>query len=103
MISPFLLALPSVQGTLAAVTVYGQIPLGFTQTVSTNNPTTTLAAYNDTILIPPPVPNPLPANAFTLELPAAAADFAGLSIRQPGSFYGFSIEMSVITQVGELP
>ncbi|KAJ7635000.1 glycoside hydrolase family 79 protein [Roridomyces roridus] len=83
----------------AAVTVANQIPLGILSAVS---PTATqLAAYNNTVLQPPPVPNPAPATAFTLTLPAASTNVpqGQLSIEIPGSFYGFSIEMSVLTQI----
>jgi hypothetical protein len=85
------------------VTVYGQIPLGLTasQTASSSNaPTTTPAAYNDTRLVPPPIPSPVPANAFTLSLQQSSTAVNGLSIPHVGgSFWGFSIEMSVISQV----
>ncbi len=89
--------------SVRAVTIYnqaGQQPVG-TATGSGAVPTTTLAAYDARILNPPPLPNPLPANAFGIQLPAQASGMNGLSIPQSGAFYGFSVEMSVVTQVSE--
>ena len=88
-----------------AVTVYnqaGQQPIG-TATSSGTAPTSTstLAAYDARILNPPPLPNPLPANAFGIQLPAQASGMNALSIPLSGAFYGFSVEMSVVTQVSE--
>ena len=88
----------------AQVTVYGQIAFGVTATKSASSnasaPTTTPAAYNDTRLTPPPIPSPVPANAFTLTLQQSSTAVNGLSIPHVGgSFWGFSIEMSVISQV----
>ncbi|KAI8977819.1 glycoside hydrolase family 79 protein [Trametes punicea] len=60
---------------------------------------TGLAAYNPVYLEPPPIPNPPPANQFTINLPNGAANMPGLSIPQAGTFFGFSIEMSVATQL----
>jgi hypothetical protein len=83
----------------AEVTVYGQIPMGIT---SATNPTATKpAAYNTTVLNPPPVPNPPIGTNFTLVLQASNASVYPLSISLKGSFYGFSIEMSVISQLSE--
>lgn len=89
----------------AQITVYGQKPLG-QATATTSNAAapavTTYAAYNDTTLIPPPVPNPAISTNFTLSLTRDAATTAGLSIPHVGAaFFGFSIEMSVINQVRE--
>jgi hypothetical protein len=87
--------------THAAITVYYQTPLGLvtaTNTASAAN-YTGAAAYDPTVLTPPALPNPLPANTFTVNLQSSAGAVPGLSIPQSGSFYGFSIEMSVITQV----
>ncbi|RXW22272.1 hypothetical protein EST38_g3572 [Candolleomyces aberdarensis] len=79
--------------------VYGQIPLG--QTRSADNPQATkAAAYNDTLLTPPAVPSPAPVPNFQLQLQRDAANTPGLSIpHNGGAFWGFSIEMSVISQV----
>jgi len=87
--------------TRAQITVYGQIPLA--QTLSASDPTaTTLAAYNDTMLVPPPIPLPPPPNVYTLQLQRDASAVTGLSMPHVGaSFFGFSIEMSVINQVCE--
>ena len=58
------------------------------------------AAYNPTTLIPPPPPGPqaLPTQ-FAILIPNAVPP--GASIPQNGSFFGFSIEMSVVNQVGK--
>jgi len=63
-------------------------------------PSPTLAAYDETQLEPPPIPTAL-NRTFTLELVRDAQDVVGLSIpRWSGaSFFGFSIEMSVVNQV----
>ncbi|GLB45268.1 putative glycosyl hydrolase family 79 C-terminal beta domain [Lyophyllum shimeji] len=94
----------------AAVTVYGQIPFGqtsaatsVTATGSSASPTNAppgavLAAYDETVLRPPNPPQDQ-ALSFTLNLAQSNASVAGLSIMQHGSFYGFSIEMSVVTQI----
>lgn len=91
--------------TARAVTVYGQIPLGQTSSATGANPEATakslLAAYDETLLTPPALPNDRAPTAFTLNLQASNASVNGISIMQHGSFYGFSIEMSVITQVSE--
>ena len=88
----------------ASVTVYNQLALGFTATPTGSNAAaaTTPAAYNNTRLVPPSIPNPPPANAFTLTLQNDASAVTGLSIPHVGvGFWGFSIEMSVIGQVRE--
>jgi len=95
--------------TAHAVTVYGQIPLA--QTIGANPSagtalpaTRTLAAYDKTVLNPPALPSPPPAAAYTLSLQKDAGAVNGLSIPHVGgSFWGFSIEMSVISQVCEYP
>lgn len=99
------LALYAIDGALA-VTVYSQIPFGFmTTTASAGAPSQTVAAaYNDTILVPPAIPSPPPSMAFTLALATDSnAATSPLSIPQSGSFLGFSIEMSVVTQVSKCP
>ncbi|KAI9058982.1 glycoside hydrolase family 79 protein [Trametes sanguinea] len=60
---------------------------------------TGLAAYNPVFLEPPAIPNPPPANQFTIALPNAAAGMNALSVPQAPTFFGFSIEMSVATQL----
>lgn len=95
--------------THAAVTVYnptGQGPMnGGTETASSGTATATAAAanytgsaaYDPTVLKPPPFPDPLPNMTFPIQL--YSSGMQGLSIPIPGSFYGFSIEMSVTNQV----
>lgn len=93
----FLVAL----GTARAVTVYGQggqQPIG---TATTTLPVPSSAAFDTRVLNPPPLPDPLPANQFGIQLAASASNVQGLSIPQSGAFYGFSVEMSVVTQVSE--
>ncbi|KAI0742958.1 hypothetical protein C8Q80DRAFT_1273535 [Daedaleopsis nitida] len=99
----FFLLLAAFGTTHAQVTIYGQegqkqVAAGTGTAVPAPVQTTVLAAYNTRILDPPPLPNPLPANQFGIQLAADAADVAGLSIPQSGAFYGFSVEMSVVTQ-----
>ncbi|KAL7278757.1 hypothetical protein ACG7TL_007764 [Trametes sanguinea] len=86
-----------------AVTVYGQQPI-LTSTTTSFAPGATytgLAAYDPRILDPPPLPDPLPPNQFGIQLSASASNVQGLSIPLSGSFFGFSVEMSVVTQVSE--
>ncbi|KAJ7691770.1 glycoside hydrolase family 79 protein [Mycena rosella] len=81
----------------ASITVYGQIPMGVTSALSAT--ATVAAAYNTTVLNPPEVPDPGPATSFTLSIPSANTSVTKLSIPIKGTFYGFSVEMSVITQL----
>ncbi|KAJ7359116.1 glycoside hydrolase family 79 protein [Mycena albidolilacea] len=81
----------------ASVTVYGQVPIGISSALAPTG--TVAAAYNDTTLQPPAVPSPAPPTAFTLSLQAANKTVTGLSIPIHGTFFGFSVEMSVITQL----
>ncbi|KAF5334902.1 hypothetical protein D9611_009930 [Ephemerocybe angulata] len=84
----------------AAVTVYGQIPFGQTATGAAAQPTRVVNAFNDTVLNPPPIPNPPLPTAFPLALQRDVASTPGLSTPHVGGgFFGFSIEMSVINQV----
>lgn len=98
----------------ASVTVYGQIPLAQASTASVSGTSsgvssaaaasyTGSAAYDPTILVAPDPPSPAPAMQFTIELQSATASVQGLSIPQAGTFYGFSVEFSVINQVCEYP
>jgi hypothetical protein len=81
----------------AQVTVYRQNPF---ETVTADNAVYTgLAAYDPTILIPPPVPDPSIPKQFAVQVTNGGVP--GLSIRQHGGFFGFSIEMSVVNQVCE--
>ena len=96
-----------------AVTVYNQIPLGVMSASQAEAATATatdaapqasytgLEAYNPATLTPPPIPNPPPPTQFQLALMPTADLVGGISIQTPSSFFGFSIEMSVATQVSE--
>lgn len=85
-----------------AVTIYGQQPVGQTLTSAAPGAAYTgYLAYNPTVLNPPPLPNPLPPTQFNVALQPSADQVNGLSIPISGSFWGFSIETSVITQVCE--
>lgn len=86
-----------------AVTVYSQQPLGQTQSASASTSAdpasyTGYQAYNPTTLNPPPLPSPLPANQFGIQLQSSAQAVNGLSIPTGGSLFGLSIETSVINQ-----
>lgn len=82
-----------------AVTLYNNHG-AITSTVTAANATYTgMEAYNPTTLTPPPLPSPAPPNAFNIALTAAPP--TGLSIKHNGSFFGFSIEFSVLNQVCE--
>ena len=94
-----------------AVTVYGvggpQQTLGVGGTASAASitsavpPAYTAPAFNNVVLQAPPVPEPPIATQFGITLQASASNVVGLSIPQSGAFYGFSVEFSVVTQVGE--
>ncbi|KAF9234870.1 glycoside hydrolase family 79 protein [Melanogaster broomeanus] len=95
LVHSFLLAIGAVQ---AAVTAYGthvQQPMGTVTAASAAY--TGAATYNNVILTPPPVPSPPPPTSFDVKLQTGIVP--GLSIPQHGSFFGFSIEFSVSTQV----
>ncbi|KAF5371018.1 hypothetical protein D9615_010018 [Tricholomella constricta] len=110
MLLPSLLALGLLSTTARAVTVYGQIPFGQTSGLASatagadgavptaDSFTKLLAAYDETTLRPPQPPQEQ-SLTFTLNLAASNVSVPNLSIMQHGSFYGFSIEMSVITQL----
>ncbi|KAI0791078.1 glycoside hydrolase family 79 protein [Abortiporus biennis] len=111
---PLLLVFTTVSAWLAtahpSVTVYGPfgavLPTGASAS-STNVPTPTAAypsgytpaAFNTVELTPPSPPNPPPPMQFAVLLPNDAVHMQNLSIPQSGSFMGFSIETSVVTQV----
>jgi hypothetical protein len=84
----------------AAVTVYGQVPLGLSSAAAAAA-YTPAAEYDSTVLMAPPVPSPA-TSQFAIQLQSSASDVIGLSIPHGGSFWGFSIEFSVINQVREL-
>ncbi|KAJ7303068.1 glycoside hydrolase family 79 protein [Mycena albidolilacea] len=58
---------------------------------------TGVAAYNPTSLSPPPLPSPTVLTTIPINLENSGTP--NLSIKQKGSFIGFSIEMSVTNQV----
>jgi hypothetical protein len=86
----------------ASVTVYYQEPLGSLSASSAAATVTTGAAafYDTTVLQPPPLPSPA-TTQFDIQLQSSASSVNGLSIPQTGSFFGFSVEMSVASQVRE--
>lgn len=99
--------------TAASVTVYGisgieaqePLTLSASSSASSSDPTN-LPAFNSLVLQPPPVPVPAPPTRFVLTVPATTQDAVvddGLmvSVVQNGSFFGFSIEFSVVDQVSE--
>ena len=106
-IHTLLLTLVTALAGAQAVTVYGQggqQPIGTstgTSTATSAIPSSTLAAYDTLVLNPPPLPDPLPPNQFGVQLAADAVNVNGLSIPQSGAFFGFSVEMSVVTQVSK--
>lgn len=87
----------------AQVTVYSQQPLNAQTGTSSADAAsyTGAAAYNPTVLNPPPIPDPLPPMQFRIQLQNGGT--TGVSIVQSGSFVGFSIEMSVANQAREYP
>ncbi|KZS99865.1 glycoside hydrolase family 79 protein, partial [Laetiporus sulphureus 93-53] len=60
---------------------------------------TAAAAYDPTVLNPPPIPDPPPSTQFELQLHNDAGDVQGLSFPMSGALLGFCIEMSVADQV----
>lgn len=87
-------------GLVQSVTIHyapGQTPLG-TGTAAAGAAYTGAAAYNPTTLTPPPVPTSLKRN---FQLSVVPGGVPGLSIKIPGRFFGFSIEMSVVDQIRE--
>ena len=106
------LSLWSATQVAASVTAYGvEGPLQVAAAVPTDGSTTTSAAtnawytalpvYNDVILQAPALPSPAPAMQFGADVQSSAQNVVGISIQHQPGFYGFSIEMSVIDQVGE--
>ncbi|OJA18107.1 hypothetical protein AZE42_11989 [Rhizopogon vesiculosus] len=82
----------------ASVTIYHQLPLGDSTATSAAATYTGAAAYDPTVLTPPPVPTGL-TTQFAIQLSSSSAAVQGLSIPQKGSFMGFSIEFTVINQI----
>lgn len=91
----------NVLGALASVTVYHQLHQQPLSAVSTADAAsyTGAAAYDPTVLEPPPPPNPPIPHTFAIQLQNGGTP--GASIQQNGAFFGFSIEMSVVDQVCE--
>ncbi|KIM79709.1 glycoside hydrolase family 79 protein [Piloderma croceum F 1598] len=81
----------------ANVTVYDYAGPVTTSVSGVQPAYTGLQAYNPIVLNAPPLPTPSPANTFNINLRAAPPP--GLSIKINGSFFGFSIEFSVLNQV----
>lgn len=96
-------------GALGSITVYGPngaSSSGITSGTASASPSASSDSYvppafNTVTLEAPALPTPAPATQFALSLQQSADSVQGLSIDQSGTFYGFSIEMSVVTQVGE--
>ncbi|KAM5530653.1 hypothetical protein V8D89_015674 [Ganoderma adspersum] len=110
--SLFLLSLAALSTRLphaSAVTVYNQdgatvvsaaaTETGAASATATASWLSSLAAYNNVTLTPPALPSPMPSTAFSISVMNSAQDVNGLGIQQAGDFFGFSIEMSVVTQV----
>ena len=98
-----LLLLTQTHLALTAVTTYGLVPAAHQTTAIPDGslPQATLAAYDGTVLTPPAPPQPaLGPNLRLGEQPRDARAVQGLSVPHRGGagFYGFSVEMSVITQ-----
>jgi hypothetical protein len=97
-----LAALAGVHVAQAGITVY-QAPLA-TATLPASANYTGAAAYDNVQLTAPALPaSGGPATSFQVPIQASASSVSGLSIKQDGSFFGFSVEMSVVTQVSEYP
>lgn len=110
MLRKSLLILLALLGVAQAVTVYD--PNGVVQQSTSGTPSGTAsasatsaaytpAAFNNIVLTAPAVPSPAPPTQFTVQLDNSASNVPGLSIAQSGAFFGFSIEMSIVTQVSE--
>ncbi|KAF8576860.1 glycoside hydrolase family 79 protein [Ramaria rubella] len=93
-LSFLLLCLPA----FGEVTIYTQLPLlGATPTTSALPTDTAAAAFDNTSLVPPPIPSPPIPTQFPIQL--FSGGMQGLSIPQSGAFVGFSVELSVANQV----
>lgn len=93
---PLLVLLAPVTRALTVYNYEGAVPT----TVSGVTPAYTgYLAFDPATLAPPALPTPAPSNTLNIALNAASP--AGLSIKQNGSFFGFSIEFSLLTQICE--
>ena len=99
-----LLSLGVLVSSSQAVTVYypagAQAPLASGAGSGAAANYTGAAAYNPTTLNPPPPPGPTAVPTHFSIQPADTVP-PGASIPQKGSFFGFSVEMSVVNQVGK--
>ncbi|KAJ6482192.1 glycoside hydrolase family 79 protein [Mycena vitilis] len=85
-------------GANASVTVYqNNNQAAFTTSLAAGATYTGVAAYNPSSLVAPPVPSPTILTTIPITLQNSGTP--NLSIKQKGSFIGFSIEMSVTNQV----
>jgi hypothetical protein len=82
----------------AQITVYHQTVAAVPTTSALAPGATVKAAYDPTVLNGPTPPTNL-NTVFSLQLQTTAAAQQGLSIPQSGTFFGFSIETSVVNQV----
>ena len=104
------------QTTTQQITIYGiygstSVPTGGSTTSTTASTSfvtipgppqyTGLAAYNPVFYLPPALPNPVPGTTATINVPNVVSAASGLSIPQRSTFFGFSIEMSVATQLSQ--
>ncbi|CAK5267955.1 unnamed protein product, partial [Mycena citricolor] len=107
-LSAFLLAvsLAATHTAQAAITVYHANDQHAFTTSTTSSPGASAgaqatyvgpAAYNPSTLVPPPVPTPTVLTTLPIQLQSQGTP--NLGIPQKGSFFGFSIEMSVTNQV----
>ncbi|KAJ1304397.1 hypothetical protein OPQ81_005546 [Rhizoctonia solani] len=97
MIVSQLVVLACVWARLArSVTVYNVKSAKTIPTSQARAAVATLAAYDQTVLTSPSPPSPAITNNFLVQL--YPGSMSGLSIKQSGSFMGFSIELSVVEQ-----
>lgn len=100
------LALVAAQNTVTVYQPKDQVIFGGTALHLTATATaaaanfTGAAAYDQTVLNPPAVPNPAIPSQLPIQLPSSGG-LSNLSIPQNGAFMGISIEMSVANQVCE--
>ncbi|KAJ6543162.1 hypothetical protein B0H19DRAFT_1035502 [Mycena capillaripes] len=96
LIRSFFLLLPLIGLAGAEITVYhANNQAAFTTAPGAKY--TGVAAYNPTTISPPPLPTPSVLTTIPINLQNSGTP--NLSIKQKGSFFGFSIEMSVTNQV----
>ncbi|KAJ7897686.1 hypothetical protein B0H14DRAFT_3589721 [Mycena olivaceomarginata] len=82
----------------AAITVYqAGDQAAFTTSIASGATYTGVAAYNPTSMTVPPLPTASVLTTIPVNLQNSGT--VGMSIKQKGSFFGFSIEMSVTNQV----